>query len=280
MKKEILDDPAFIEKIAPEFICVLIDFPQHQALSKEQQEKNQILKERLEISEFPRLILLDPSEREITRLGYSPEKGEKFGQDLLHIVGKDRHLTSVMKELTNSRIVPADLRSYYLEAQELHRKKDAARLLDVGLTSNEPLFFLLEKYRLLVEEGKGQEKEAIACYKQLVLADPDNSYGVQFALALIHFQQLANNETTNTNPKEVIKPLEDYLRLYGESDKENIWRVEMMIAQFYLDADESKTALKHAQIAYDAAPLDKKQEISDSINYINSQTSCIVEGSK
>ncbi len=277
MKKEILDAPDFADTIASQFICVQIDFPQHCSLPKEEREQNQCLKERLDVTEYPRLIIMDPSEREIARLGYCAESGEKFGEDLVQIIARDHHLTQVMSRLATATYKGSELQTFYEEAQSLQRTKDADTLLEIGLKCDDPLFFLLEKYRLLVEEGKSQDEEALSLHQRLMKSDPDNRRGIQFSLALIHFQELASQDFGVANPKEVIKPLEEYLDRYGHSDQENVWRVEMMIAQFYLDVDECKTALQHAETAYQAAPLDRKGEVKKSLDYIRKQADCLVE---
>ncbi len=49
------------------------------------------------------------------------------------------------------------------------------------------------------------------------------------------------------------------------------WRVEMMIAQFYLDSDESNTALRHAERALTLAPEERREEIERSVDYIRNQ---------
>ncbi len=147
MKKEILDSEEFVQKMSGNFICVEIDFPLRKKLSENEVLQNQRLKEKLEISEYPRLVILDSSEREIARLGYSDEKGEKFAEDLIHIVEKDRSFTQLMEQLFNYAYTSADLENYYKQALELQRNDEAKLILNLGTKSESPLFFLLEKYR-------------------------------------------------------------------------------------------------------------------------------------
>ncbi len=244
-------------------------FPQHKALSQEEKEQNLHLKEWLEVVEYPRLIILDPNEREIARLGYPSEEAEKFADDLIHIVQRDKYITDVMSKINSTAFSADELRSLYQEARDLQRAKDADTLLAAGMQTETPLFFLLEKYRLLVEEGKQCEGEAIAIREKLKKADPQNHQKVHFSLALIDFQSLAEQEDIEL--KDVICPLENYIKQFGSKDPENVWRVEMMIAQFYLDADENKIALKHAELAFESAPVDKKGEIQQSLDYIREQ---------
>ena len=73
-------------------------------------------------------------------------------------------------------------------------------------------------------------------------------------------------------PAEIAaQPLIEYLAHFGETDQKNIWRIEMMIAEMYLDADKWDEALEHAEKAYQAAPEAMHKEIAHSLNYIRSQ---------
>ena len=89
---------------------------------------------------------------------------------------------------------------------------------------------------------------------------------------MLQFQARADREL-NLPAAQVIEPLQNYLSSFGEQDPENVWRVEMMIAQFYLDQDEWRSALQHAQVAYESAPTTKQAELEYSLNYIKRQTS-------
>ena len=276
MKKEILDSPQFAEKVGNHFVFVEIDFPKHKNLSLDESEQNVQLKEKMDISEYPRLVVMDSAEREIARLGYTSEEGEVLGQDLLQIVERDQSLSNVMRELEFHSDSSSQLEGYYALAQELQRLDDCDRILEKGLRSSSPHFFQLEKYRLLVEEGKREKAETVVLRHRLLESDPNNEKGAHFTLALIDFQHLSCQEPLS---REVIQPLEEYLAKFGAQDSDNLWRIEMMIAQFYLDFDESMTALKHAETAFRSAPDEMKEEIGHSLDYIREQAGCIVSNS-
>ena len=94
-----------------------------------------------------------------------------------------------------------------------------------------------------------------------------NGQGIPFTLALIDFQELSQK---NYEPEIAARPLVEYLANYAKTDQKNIWRVEMMIAQLYLNADRWEEALKHAERAYQTAPEAMHSEISHSLDYIRS----------
>ncbi len=267
MKNEILTHSKFEEKIGDQLICVEIDFPKHSALSEVQEEQNKALKERFCVHEFPALVLIDPSEREIARLGYQPESGDQLAHDLLNLVGEDRKLTDKLTKIDHLGV--ADLKEGYAIAQDLQRFDAADQLLQAGMRSEDPAFFLLEKYRLLLSNGE-HEPETIEIRNKLFRLDPNNEQGLLFTLALIDFQTRSCWENTLT-PEEIIRPLQDYLTHFGEQDKANVWRLEMMIAQFYLEHDQWRSALQHAETAFQAAPEEKRADVDHSLQYIKEQ---------
>lgn len=257
MKNEVLESPSFQKKISSQFHCVEIDFPVHTPLPLAQQEVNLSLKRHFRIEEYPILLLLDPQEREIARIGYLPEGGEQLADELLLTVAQNAQLCAGLKALPHEE---KPLRHLYELAASLGRHQEFKEILAAGVAAEIP-FFQLEQYRLCVEEGK----EAAVLREKLMKSE---DYQVHFTLTLIDFQARAN---TLPDPREVIRPLESYLERFGERDQENRWRIEMMIAQFYLDADEWKTALKHAQTAYESAPGSMRGEIENSLHYIRDQ---------
>lgn len=268
MKREIIDSPSFQEKVADSFVCALIDFPKYKSQSKEEIAQNALLKEKNHITDYPRLVLLDPEEREIARLGYSSEGGGQLAETLLQTAQADKRLTKILETFEQTVYTFSELEDLYRQAQELKRIPDAQLILERGLKSESPLFFLLEKYRLLVEEGKRQSEECLSLRKQLLEIDPQNNKKVHFSLALIDFQALVDE---NKKDLRAIKPLEEYVARFGDNDEENIWSIEMMIAQFYLQFDECQKALKHAETAYERAPQEMKEEIGHSLEYIRKE---------
>lgn len=260
MKKEILLSEAFQEKTKQDFKLVEIDFPQHKVLNSEVVEKNEQLKQKWHVHEFPRLIVLDEKERELARFSYPEKEALSFADELLELVQKDRFLTQSMSQLEAS----LQLSDLYKLARELKRDEEALVILEAAAARGQ-LNLMLEKYRFLVEQGQS----APDLRKQIEAGDPLNEKGMLFSLALIDFEGLAN--LGNKDPALQTKPLVDYLSKFGERDDQNRWRLEMLIAQVYLNFDEWETALKHAEVAYRAAPVMQQSEIGQTVAYIRTQ---------
>ena len=267
LKNEILSSADFVEKTKGKFVFVEIDFPEHKAVDPLLASQNQALKEKWRVTEIPRLILVDAEGIEIARFGSTCSGGKEFGEDLLTVLEKDQNLKTSLKQLSSCS--PERLEELYKLARELERETEVALILNAGV-SKEVSFFLLEKYRLLAESGKSQENESLNLREKLLKSDPANQKKIPFSIALIDFQRLSNEKLLN--PFIAIRPLEEYLQHFGRCDLENKWRLEMMIAQFYVDCDEWKTALIHAQAAFESAPETRKEEIARSLEYIRGET--------
>ena len=66
-----------------------------------------------------------------------------------------------------------------------------------------------------------------------------------------------------------ISPLLGYIHEFGKEDRENLWKVEMMVTQFLLAQNEREMALEHARASLNAAPDAVKGEIEVIIDYLN-----------
>lgn len=180
-----------------------------------------------------------------------------MAEELMHVVAQDAELCRGLQELPHDERA---LRRLYQLAQILMREEARQTILSAGVKEEAP-FFLLEQYRLCIEEGKD-----VTSLREKLLKSDD--YHIHFTMAMIDFQERASKLC---EPLEVIKPLESYLERFGDQDEHNVWRIEMMMAELYLDADEWKTALKHAETAYENAPKTFQGEIEHSMDYIKSQ---------
>ncbi|MEZ5315562.1 MAG: thioredoxin family protein [Chlamydiales bacterium] len=258
IRNEILNSEGFQQKIRQIFRCVEIDFPIHQSLFLPLQQQNEELKNRFAVKDYPTLLILDANERMISRINDFPENGKRLADELLNVMKQDHQLFLGLQALPSDK---EELRVLYQLSQVLMQEEARKTILSAGIQMEIP-FFLLENYRCLIEEGK---KEAALLMRDKLLQLED--YQVHFTVAMIDFQERA----LTMNPNEAIKPLQSYLDQFGQQDQHNVWRIEMTIAQFYLDADEWKNALKYAQMAYEDAPAQFRQEIASSMEYIRSQ---------
>ncbi len=238
-KDDVLTNSIFQEKIGDAFVCVEIDTPRNAPLSTEG--------ERFHITEFPTLLVLSPDQREISRFGYLPLSGEQFADDLLYVVAQDRDLAYMLALLERGERTLAILEKAYHLAEELCNQEAIEQVLDYGIESREPGFYLVEKYR--------RKSDPVLKEKVEKLDDPELLYHI----AVLDFQE-----------NQGVGALEEFLQNYGERAEEYRWQLEMMIAQYYLDQDDASKALEHAEVAKASAPSNKQEEIGHSVDYIRS----------
>ncbi|WP_213318094.1 thioredoxin family protein [Chlamydiifrater volucris] len=274
IKREVLSNPAFISKIQRPFVCLEIDFPRHKNLDESIRKQNIALKERFHVDEFPCMVLLTKEEREVFRvISFGNESGEGLADHLQHIMKSDEILQGAIPIL--HKLSLEELKECYDLAQELGRRDIIKNILSLGVKEDD-YFFLSEQFRLLVECGKMDTEECIKLKKRLLSKDPKNEKQTHFTVAIIEFQELAkrSKEGVRQDSSQVIAPLEAYLAQFGRQDKENVWRIEMMIAQFYSESDQWDSARKHAEVAYEFAPSSVRSHISQSLDYIKDQECC------
>lgn len=274
MKHEILDLPQFQEKIERELVCVDIDFPKHQALPEKIRQQNLTLKKNYDVSETPSLLLVDVDGRLIAKVGYIPESIETLSEDLLRFLKQDKELQRGIQTLEASlssteKAVDesCNIRRLYALAQELRQPPALERVIALGLKTQDPYFYT-EKYRLLLEQGGFNSAAALKIREELSTLDPINAQGTHFTLALIDYQELSQRGS----PQKAIEPIKNYLERFGSQDLENAWRLELMLAEAYLESQEYGLALEYAQKAYDSAPESRWNEVAQSVEYIKAHS--------
>lgn len=247
--EELVGNKLFAEAIENEFIFVKID------LSDKQKEvlEHHMLKERWEICMFPTILLLDKEEREITRSSYrgqAPEKFAGFLKDRLATYQKlsfEYEKASTEKCLENLYEIAADLGSQFYRG----------KILEKGLATQEGVFFPLEQYTALVNRGEKNTPEAKGIREVILKRDPDNQKGARLRLALLDFQE------GEGEPETVIAPLGAYITEFGSTDKENLWRLNLIISEYLSAHGKADAAKEYALRSLSEAPEQLKVEVSN-----------------
>lgn len=162
--------------------------------------ENECIFVKLEDPELSTVILLDKDEQEIARVGYQGQSPEEFGGFL-----KER-LSRYQKFLLDYENAKSEeeLESLYEKAAELGSFFYREKILERGLSFQEGIFFPLEQYVALVNQGKKDSFEA-KTMRARVLAKRDNQAALR--LALIDFQESGQ-----------IGFLDAYIKEFGEND--------------------------------------------------------------
>jgi len=70
LKREVFDTPEFVQFAQTKLVLVEVDFPHAQTLALLQQRANAKLQSTYRVTGYPTLVVLDPTGREVARLGY------------------------------------------------------------------------------------------------------------------------------------------------------------------------------------------------------------------
>jgi len=89
LKKEVFDQPEFVEFAQANLVLVEVDFPHYKQLDEAQKQANDRLSQTYHITGFPTIILLDKDGRWVGRTGYLPGGPGAFDAALSRILKTD-----------------------------------------------------------------------------------------------------------------------------------------------------------------------------------------------
>lgn len=270
LEEEVLDTQEFMESAGNKFVFLKVDFPLYSPLNEKLTAQNKDLQKKYDVRSFPTIILLDSrNQQQIGVTGYRPGGAKQYAMHLLKMVNDFSSYNDKMQHLDKQKITGADLKQLYEKAKELELKNDSNRLVQIGLESDQKPYFLIEKYHLLAKQGNIRHQEAAAVRQQLVQADPDNHLMLQYQMAVIEFESYSEEaEKDKYSPELTVAPLLKYIEKFGQQDKENLWRLQMIISQVFLDNNKLPQALEYARLSYLSAPAAVQPEIATAIKNI------------
>lgn len=271
LEEEALHQSEFADLTSEKFVFVKLDFPMHHPLEPRAASQNQQLKKKYNISGFPSIVIVDEQGRRIGSTGYRQGGATRYASHLLQMVGSYAKHQSTIKDLGTTPISYDELKELYIKAKDLGQIKEAMSILESGLKSDRDNFFLLQKYRLVIEEGDLHDKEAIRLKDRLLTVKPDQAMRAFYDISIVEFQVLQQKKKRDKlSPASVAAPLVSYIEKFGAVDPE-AWRVDMAISQLYLEFGQREKALKYAKEALGRAPAKVHPDIENAIHYINTQ---------
>ncbi len=278
LEKEALDTEEFANSAADSLIFVKINFPMKSKLDSKTAQQNETLQKKFGVRSFPSVIVVDPEQQALGVTGYRAGGGKQYAQHLHKMVSEYTAYKKQMQRLGHHQFSGKDLKRLYQKAHELGLENDTNLLTREGINSDQAHFFLAERYRHLVKGGQMQSTEAVSLKEKLLGIDPDNLQLTHYQVAIIDFEGLSEQlEMGSLTPEMTVTPLVDYIVKHSKKDKENIWRLNMVISQVYLEKNKYAEALKYAQDSHAAAPTSIQPEISMAINNIKERIEKIAE---
>jgi protein disulfide-isomerase len=270
LESEVLDTPQFKDAVGSKFVFLKVDKPAYRTLDAQTKAQNEQLQKKYDITGWPTIILFDTQKLQVIgKTGYQRGGAQNYASHLLKMVSDYNAYKQKTSQIDSQKHSGAELKKLYAKAKELDIYTDINRILKAGLASEEKLFFQLERYRFLVEEGSLRDPEAQLLRKELLAADPTNARKLPYQVAIIDFELLSLEAgKEGYSPDITVAPLVSYIEQFGMQDPENLWRLEMIISQVYLDHDKMSQALKYAQSSHEAAPATIQPEIAKAIRNI------------
>lgn len=273
LENEVLDTMEFSDSASGKFIFVVVDFPMKKPLDAKLTAQNKELQKKFDVKGFPTIILIDDQQHQIGVTGYRPGGAKAYYEHLMKMVNEYGGYQKKLSALNqNKELSDAELHSLYGKAKELCRTEDVCKIVNAGVKGTDKRFFLLERFRFLADEGQVHDKEAQKIRQELLTLDPDNKEKTQYEVAIIEFEAFSEEmEKEKYSPELAIAPLTAYIERFGDEDQANLWRLNMIISQVYLDKNKFQEALKHAQAAHAQAPSDVQRDIQSYIQNIQAQ---------
>jgi len=271
LEQEALNTSDFISATKDRFIFLKVDFPMYTSLPSQISAQNKELQKKYDVRGFPTLVLLDAQQQKIGTIGYQPGGGTAYAASLFKMVNDYMSYRQKLQSLNQHSLSGAELKTLYSKALEIDQLNDANRIVKEGMQSDQRHFFLIERYHFLADEGLIHHDEAVALRQQLLTSDPNNAQLTHYQLAVIDFQACCEEtEREHYSAELIVAPLEQYIHKFGAEDKENLWRLQMIISQVFLDNNKIPEALEYAKSSYEAAPANVQPEISLAIQNISS----------
>ncbi|MBY0528598.1 MAG: thioredoxin family protein [Rhabdochlamydiaceae bacterium] len=243
----------------------------HVAMAQDNPGRMSEIREKYQVYHCPQMIAYAKDGEEIGRIEYAPMDPKQYATQIFQLIGQFNEIRSYIDHPEETNDIE-QLQRLYQNAQKLSSSFYKDKLLQLGLERDSGTFFLLEKYGTLIRQLKLKNPLVQQMRKKVLERDPKNAHGTHLSLAILEFEKLSRALKSKESPDKAAIPLVSYLQKYGKKDKENLWKVELMLAHFYFSKNRIDTALSHAKVSHERAPDAAKGEIADLIEYFSQKT--------
>lgn len=261
---DVLEDSSFIDKVGRDAVLWEI------ALGKESQDH--AMRQKYSISKCPQILLLDPKGKEFARIEYAPLTAAAYADEIIALIENFQEICIALDQKEES-FEEERWKDLYLKAKKLSVSCFKQVMLEKGLKKERGTFFHCEKLASLLEKHKLKYPQVLKLKSELLKRDPQDKLGTQFKIAALEFQKISYRLKPKDRYEKALKPLFRYVQNFGKKNTENLWRAEMMIAEFLFTKNALPSALEHAGAAYNAAPESAKDQIAQTISLIK-RTGC------
>lgn len=266
MEEEVLCKKKLLSSLEEDCLLVKIAVPAKLGEDPSHAELNTLAKE-FHIKESPTFVLLSSEGELITEEGFFPLEAEA-------LVEHWKECFQAFKEISTSLADPSGalsestLQAMYQKAKSLSFHKWQTEIIERGIKLAGEPFFFLEKYESLSADRKTKDPELQALRKRICALDPRNEKRAHLRLAMIDFSTQQERKKRRRDPKVAVEPLLSYIKEFGEKDPENLWKLEMMVAQFLFSKGKCESAIEHAEKSLKASPEAIRKDVDQTLAYL------------
>lgn len=242
LNDEVLENPQFLEKVTEPLLWKCQD--------KE-------LLQKYKVAASPVLVLLDPKGKEFARTEYVPLDAAGYAE---MVNGYIESFQEICIALEGNVFEEERWHSLYEKSKKLSSDCFKQVLLEQGLRKEEGSFFHQEKFSALLEKHKASHPQVIKAKKKWIERDAE----AQFKIAVLEFKKLSGKKS-KSRPEKALIPLMRYVQKQGKKDQENLWKCELLIAEYLYTHHHAAPAVEHAVIALAAAPEEAKAQVRESL---------------
>lgn len=269
MESEVFRNPSFVEGLQGKCLVARIQMPAKIDSEPASVQMQDLMKE-FAVQESPTIFLLSSQGHIIKKEGFSPLPAKELSiywhQCFLAYDQIDSCLEDISKIWSEK-----DLQIFYIQAKHLRLETLQAKILQRALAYAKEPFFYVEQYEKLSLQKKPKSADRLALRKKILQLDPHNNHLSQLHIAMIDFAEKQLHRKKKGKAHDIAAPLIDYIDRHGKNDTENIGRIEMMLAQFFLSKGEYIAAKEYAQRAHARGGAAEAQlEISQMLTYMQS----------
>ena len=278
MAREVFSHQGFKESMEGECLTVKIELPAKESADPSFAELKSLAAE-YDVKESPTLVLLSAEGEFIAKEGYFLLQAEGFAK---HFKESFHGFKEIKEKLQSSQVSLSEslLQQLHQKARDFGFHRLQEEIVNLGTKIAKEPFFFLEKYESLSKERKKKDLEVQALRKKILSLDPKNVKKTHLRLAMIDFTNRIDHKKSKKEPKSVVEPLISYIKQFGKNDEENLWKIEMMVAQYFFSKKEIASAIKHAERSLEAAPEQVKSDVMQTLIYLTSNHCLIRQSAK
>lgn len=259
LQDEVLENIQFHQKIGDEVVLWQVEL-----FGKEEERE---LREKYQIQVSPLILLLDPQGKEFARLEYIPLDAAGYADEIHSLIEGFQEVCLALE--SDERVFEEEKwQNLYSKSSRFSAPCFRQIILERGVQLEKGTFFHIEKYADMLEKSKRKHPQVKLAKKWLLECDPENHYGTHFKVAVLEFHSLLKKLKNKDRLTKPVKPLLQFVQNFRHKDKDNLWKAELMIANYLFSKNLVSQALSHAKISYDAAPDADKPQVVEAISYM------------